>query len=197
MRWLPDYDRRHTGAGALVAVAAPPAAWPNPPQPAAVQLVSIDAEGNPAPDRPADTGGLDKRTLGARDGAVVLLGNPSLAVAVAPVEVAEGLADALALAARADAPAIATLGTGEMVSGNLAHWLADASRVRVYADRDAAKDGRWSQPVATPTRYTRRTPTRTPPPWDSRPWPMAGTNTRKPLPKQRTGRAGRSRGWPP
>ena len=146
VRWLPDYDRRHTGAGALVAVAAPPAAWlaawPNTPQPAAVQLVSIDAEGNPAPDRPADTGGLDKRTLGARDGAVVLLGNPSLAVAVAPVEVAEGLADALALAARADAPAIATLGTGEMVSGNLAHWLADASRVRVYADRDAAKDGR-------------------------------------------------------
>ena len=146
VRWLPDYDRRHTGAGALVAVAAQPAAWlaawPNTPQPAAVQLVSIDAEGNPAPDRPADTGGLDKRTLGARDGAVVLLGNPSLAVAVAPVEVAEGLADALALAARADAPAIATLGTGEMVSGNLAHWLADASRVRVYADRDAAKDGR-------------------------------------------------------
>ena len=60
VRWLPDYDRRHTGAGALVAVAAQPAAWlaawPNPPQPAAVQLVSIDAEGNPAPDRPADTG---------------------------------------------------------------------------------------------------------------------------------------------
>ena len=27
VRWLPDYDRRHTGAGALVAVAAPPAAW--------------------------------------------------------------------------------------------------------------------------------------------------------------------------
>ena len=103
VRWLPDYDRRHTGAGALVAVAAQPAAWlaawPNPPQPAAVQLVSIDAEGNPALDRPADTGGLDKRTLEARDGAVVLLGNPSLAVAVAPVEVAEGLADALALAA--------------------------------------------------------------------------------------------------
>ena len=146
VRWLPDFDRRHTGAGALIALAAQPAAWlaswPNPPHPAAVQLVSIDAEGNPALDRPADKGGLDKRTLGARDGAVVLLGNPVLAVATAPVEVAEGLADALALAARADAPAIATLGTGEMVSGGLAHWLADAANVRVYADRDAPKDGR-------------------------------------------------------
>ena len=108
LRWLPDYDRRHTGAGALIAVAAQPAAWlaawPNPPQPVALQLVSIDAEGLPALDRLADAGGLDKRTLGTREGAVVLLGNPAFALAVASVEVAEGLADALALAARADAP---------------------------------------------------------------------------------------------
>ena len=146
LRWLPDYDRRHTGAGALIAVAAQPAAWlaawPNPPQPVALQLVSIDAEGLPALDRLADAGGLDKRTLGTREGAVVLLGNPAFALAVASVEVAEGLADALALAARADAPAVATLGTGEMVSGNLARWLANAAQVRVYADRDTAKGGR-------------------------------------------------------
>ena len=146
VRWLADYDRRHTGAGALIAVAAQPgawlAAWPNPPRPVAVQLVSIDAQGAPAVDRPADAGGLDKRTLGARDGAVVLLGNPALALATGPVEVAEGLADALALAARADAPAVATLGTGEMVAGHLARWLANAARVRVYADRDPPKDGK-------------------------------------------------------
>ena len=104
--------------------------------------MSIDAEGNPAltgpPTRAAWTNGRWERGTGPWCCWAI----PSLAVAVAPVEVAEGLADALALAARADAPAIATLGTGEMVSGNLAHWLADASRVRVYADRDAAKDGR-------------------------------------------------------
>ena len=61
VRWVADYDRRHTGAGALIAIAAQPAAWlvawPHPPQPVAVQLVSINAEGFPALDRPADVGG--------------------------------------------------------------------------------------------------------------------------------------------
>ena len=73
---------------------------------------------------------------------MVILGNPSLPDAPAPVEVAEGLADALALASRSDAPSVATLGTSDMVSGAIAQWLADAARVRVYADRDPAKDGK-------------------------------------------------------
>ena len=50
-------------------------------------------DGSPALDR-----GLTKRTYAAAQDAVVVLGCPLLEDAAAPVDVAEGLADALALA---------------------------------------------------------------------------------------------------
>ena len=85
---------------------------------------------------------LNKRTYaGVRD-AVIVLGCPFLENAAAPVDVAEGLADALALASRSPAPAVATLGTSGMTSTELATWLATSPATRVWADRDLAKNGR-------------------------------------------------------
>ena len=58
------------------------------------------------------------------------------------MDVAEGLADALALAARSPAPAVATLGTSGMSSSTIAGWLATSPATRVWADRDESKEGR-------------------------------------------------------
>jgi len=97
IRWLPAalHDgAAHTGAGSLVALAAPPgawlAAWPGLPAAAAVQLVAVDTQGKPALDRPADKGGLGKRTYGPSAGAVVMIGCPAPDYAAGPVRVAEG-----------------------------------------------------------------------------------------------------------
>ena len=107
LRWLPASRTRpgpHTGAGSLVALLAAPAAWadawPHLPIPQAVETIAVDLDGKPALDRPTAADGLGKRTLGAKAGAVLLLGSPLLAEVDAPVRVAEGVADALALAAR-------------------------------------------------------------------------------------------------
>ena len=77
-------------------------------QPSGVQLVSVDGDGRPAPDRAGPTG-LAKRSIGAMRGAVCVLGLPD---AVSGVNVAEGLADVLALAPRLPWPAICTGGSG-------------------------------------------------------------------------------------
>ena len=107
LRWLPaeaHYQGRgkHTGAGSLVALVAPPdawtAAWPDLPVPHAVQLIAVDAQGAPALDRPSEAGGLSKRSLSSTTGLVVVFGCPHLAEVLEPVRVAEGVADALALA---------------------------------------------------------------------------------------------------
>ena len=154
LRWLPAEAHwpgrgRHTGAGSLVALAAPPAAWteawPNPPDPQAVQLIAVDAQGSPALDRPAEAGGLGKRSLGSTTGLVVVFGCPDLAEALEPVRVAEGVADALALASRYPGPAVATLGTSTMGEGPLPGWLSQAAAgtvIHVDADtggEDAAR----------------------------------------------------------
>ena len=103
LRWLPaeaHYQGRgkHTGVGSLVALVAPPDAWtdawPELPDPQAVQLIAVDAQGAPAMDRPSEAGGLGKRSLGSTTGLVVVLGCPDLAEALEPVRVAEGVADA-------------------------------------------------------------------------------------------------------
>ena len=86
--------------------------------------------------------GLTKRTYAAVQDAVVVLGCPLLEQTTAPVDVAEGLADALALAARSPAPAVATLGTSGMNSAIIAAWLATSPSTRVWADRDQSKAGR-------------------------------------------------------
>ena len=129
------------GAGAVIAMAAAPTAWastwPNLPDVACVQLIFVAEDGSPAKDR-----GLTKRTYAGTHDTVIVLGCPLLEIATAPVDVAEGLADALALAARSPAPAVATLGTAGMSSSTVAEWLTTSPATRVWADRDESKAGR-------------------------------------------------------
>ncbi len=146
LRWLPASRTRpgpHTGAGSLVALLATPAtwaeAWPRLPDPQAVEIIAVDREGNPALDRPQQDGGLGKRTLGDKTGAVLILGNPRLASIDAPVRVAEGVADAMALAARFPGPAVASMGDAGMNADGFAGWLASAAAgAIIHADNDAA-----------------------------------------------------------
>ena len=143
VRWISAEHLNHDypGAGAIISIAAQPTAWtqawPNLPEPSCIHLVFVARDGSPAMDR-----GLNKRTYAAVQDAVVVLGCPLLEQTTAPVEVAEGLADALALAARSPAPAVATLGTSGMSSTIIADWLATSPVTQVWADRDEAKAGR-------------------------------------------------------
>ena len=82
IRWLPAglLSQQHQGAGAIVAAFAPhdewAERWPHLPNPTCIELVHLDAEGLPALDKPAEEGGLGKRSYGIRQGAVCLLGDP-------------------------------------------------------------------------------------------------------------------------
>ena len=146
LRWLPASHTRpgpHTGAGSLVALLVRPAAWaeawPRLPSPQAVEIIAVDQDGNPALDRPQRDGGLGKRTVGNKTGTVLLLGNPLLATIDTPVRVAEGVADALALAARFAGPAVASMGDAGMNANGFAGWLASAAAgVVIHADNDVA-----------------------------------------------------------
>ena len=147
LRWQPP-GRQHTGVGNVLALIASPtawtASWPALPIPQAIQRISVDQSGAPALDRPADMGGLDKRSLGPTAGGFVVIGSPLLEEAFDPVRVAEGVADALALASRYPGPVVATMGTEGMKDETLAAWLATAQAgVVVHADADGGKeDGR-------------------------------------------------------
>ena len=148
VRWIPATGQ-HTGAGTIVALAAQPvawvASWPELPDVAAVQLVHVDAQGQPTLDRPAEAGGRDKRAMGMLQGAAVVLGNPLLPEASDPAHVAEGLADALGLASTVEGTAIAALGTSGMMGQDqfLAQWLASAAQgVQIHCDADEPKQGR-------------------------------------------------------
>lgn len=145
LRWLPavsTFPGPHVGAGSLVALLAPPkaweSAWPDLPDPWAVEIIAVDAGGRPSLDRPAEQGGLGKRTLGDKQGCVLLLGNPEPASQDHPARVAEGVADGLALAARFPGPALCTMGDAGMKTQEIAQWLA---RMRhgsvIHADNDA------------------------------------------------------------
>ena len=151
LRWRPagmPTTSQHPGAGSIVVLAALPeawtAAWPGLPIPQGAQAIAIARDGQPALDRPANRGGLGKRTLqGSTGGSIVVLGCPVLAEVLEPVRVAEGLADALALASRYPGPVVATLGKGVMIQTALAEWLAAApAGVVVHADDDEARDGK-------------------------------------------------------
>ena len=126
VRWLP-----HPDGGSLVAAFAPVQDWrtAHPPVPTGVQLVHLDGEGRPRKDR----GGLGKRSRGTMTGAVCVTGGPLDAAPA--VHVAEGLADALAVAAREDGPALASAGTAAL--SRLAPALAAlAVPVLVWPDGD-------------------------------------------------------------
>ena len=126
VRWLRD----HVGppVGAVVAAFAPPGAG----RVSAVQLVHVDGKGLPVADRDGPDG-LTKRTYGSPSGAVCILG---VADAAQGANVAEGLADALALAARLPWPAVCLARTGGFRNLNVARWLAGVGTVHVWADVD-------------------------------------------------------------
>ena len=133
----------YEGSGAVIAMAAAPAAWteawPKLPALTCIQLVYVAGDGKPAKDR-----GLNKRTYARSQDAVVVLGCPLLDRSAASTNVAEGLADALALAARGKGTTIATLGTsGMLTDGEMARYLAtNPCGVEIYADRDEGKRGK-------------------------------------------------------
>ena len=78
VRWIgaEHLHREFQGAGAVIAIAAPPAAWltswPGLPDISSVQLVYVAGDGTPAVDR-----GLTKRTYAPATDAVVVLGAPT------------------------------------------------------------------------------------------------------------------------
>ena len=113
---------------AIVALAAPLKAWidawPALPKPAGVQCIFVDAQGQPT---------QHKRSYGRMQGSVVCIGNPHLP----DVHLAEGLADALALAYRLPGFAFATLGTSGMRAENLAAGLK-GKHPRIWPDNDDA-----------------------------------------------------------
>ena len=114
-------------------------AWPRLPNSQAVEIIAVDRNGNPALDRPQRDGGLGKRTLGDKTGRILVLGNPLLPTIDAPVRVAEGVADALALAARFTGPVVASMGDAGMNAVGFAQWLASAvAGVIIHADNDPA-----------------------------------------------------------
>ena len=110
---------RPPSSGCVVALVALPArwaaAWPELPEPLALQMVAVSADGlKPYRD--------DKRPFGFTRGGVVLVGAPDHGT----MRSAEGLADALALAARnADGgPGISLLGTSGFTNPDIADWIA-------------------------------------------------------------------------
>ena len=114
--------------GAIVAAFAPPGTG----RLSGVQLIHVDAEGLPALDKPGPDG-LPKRSFGQMAGAVCVLGLQGHG----GVNVAEGLADALALAARLPWRAVCMGGTAGFHRLELARWLAGSGTVHIWADQHA------------------------------------------------------------
>ena len=114
--------------GAIVAAFAPPGTG----RLSGVQLIHVDADGLPALDKPGPDG-LPKRSFGQMAGAVCVLGLQGHG----GVNVAEGLADALALAARLPWRAVCMGGTAGFHNLELARWLAGSGTVHIWADQHA------------------------------------------------------------
>lgn len=133
IRWHgPTFGAIRAG-GSLVCAFAPLPDWlaaDRVPAPSGVQCVHVDPEGRPRKDR----GGLGKRSHGSMGGAVCVV---SLADGAIPgrLHVVEGVADALAVAARTGETALAAGGTAGF--GRLADPLAALSvPVTVWPDGD-------------------------------------------------------------
>ena len=114
--------------GAILAAFAPPGTG----RLSGVQLIHVDADGLPALDKPGPDG-LPKRSFGQMAGAVCVLGLQGHG----GVNVAEGLADALALAARLPWRAVCMGGTAGFHNLELARWLAGSGTVHIWADQHA------------------------------------------------------------
>ena len=147
LRWYPVHSgywpsggEGFAGAGCIVAAAAPAGewagAWPDIPPPTGVQMLAITAAG----------AGADKRSRGILRGALVMVGNPAPPDGAA-LRVVEGVADALAVAARERGPVAAVLGATP--PDGLADW---PGLVVVHADKDGAGILRLGIPLQTAIR---------------------------------------------
>ena len=117
LRWVAWRD----GEGSLVACFAPLRDWlGGTPDPAAVQLIHIAPNGRPRRDR----GGLSKRSRGPMGGSVMVMGDPL--AGAGRIHVVEGVADALAVAAREEGAVIATGGTS-----GFSRLASDLARLRI------------------------------------------------------------------
>ena len=129
--------------GAVLCAYAPPREWerayPNAPEPHAVEIRALNADGLHIHDR-IDSDPDKKpraRTYGSKaSGRVCILGDPRPDVAPA-LTLVEGLTDALAFAAREPDSAAIVGGTGGLDGKSLAPWLANWRKARLIADRDA------------------------------------------------------------
>ena len=139
LRWFPSLGA-NCHSGAILALVAPPehwvTAWPSLPVPDGVQQLNIDSNGVPALDRPQMTGGVQKRSLGTVKDGVFMVGCPHAWSGT--TRVAEGVADAVALASRFDGPALAMMSAGAMRAGSVATWLSSMTKVIIYADNDGS-----------------------------------------------------------
>lgn len=147
LAWLPAsapwFRGLHEGAGAILFKLAPLAAWqanyPRAPAPAAVQLISINAEGKPALDRPEADEGLSKRTYGIASGHVLLIGDGNV------LHVCEGLADGLRIRRYEGGSVAIVCGTSGVLQCHTWTGFEHYRRVCLWPDgdkggRDAARE---------------------------------------------------------
>ena len=139
VRWLPA-ERWHWRVPGLVGAIVAAFGRPNNGgRLSGVELIHVNVDGRPILDRPKADGGIPKRNHGSLEGAVCVLGLTGRGGA----NVAEGLADALALAARLPGRAVCMGGTAGFRSPTLAAWLAQNAgpHGRVWADLDESGAG--------------------------------------------------------
>ena len=146
IRWA-AFRRGSDADGAIVLPFAPVSAWlsaaPETPAPTGLTIAALDSAGRPALDRPAEIGGLSKRSYGALKGCVGMLHRPDAMPPMrwAIVHVVEGMADGLAVLR--DAPeedAVMVCGGASNMAGLPVDGLDAWAEVRVVSDADA--DGR-------------------------------------------------------
>ena len=143
LRWLPRHENI-PAAGLVIVPLAHIAewalSWPTTPVPQAVHTVAVSEDGTASVDRSDDLG-LGKRTVGVARNHVVVFGSP-IVEQHAVWRVAEGVADALAIASRCIGPVVATIGTAGWRSPVLARWLSGLPTQSVlHADNDVDKLG--------------------------------------------------------
>ena len=125
--------------GSIMGLLAPPSAWrdayPNLPEPEAIQRVSINAAGRQVKGLKIKGGWLDKRSNGPMVGSVVIFG---LSSQRGTVRVAEGIADAAAVRGRWQQETWATCGTSGFKNQSIAQELAQYDEVIIHSDAGAA-----------------------------------------------------------
>ena len=148
VRWLPRASRwpQHDHVGAVVSLAAAPRHWQETwsklPPLECLLYVFVDRDGRPVLDRPEASGGRDKRSRGPQLGTVVVLGDPRPGDSCG-LALAEGLADALALASRGMDTAVQAVGTSGLknLADRETEWLSEWASVTVWADKDPEGQG--------------------------------------------------------